>query len=82
MLMYILDLSVFVGNCRHFVGESDLESCYAVTGCYPRGKAVASIPSTERKEVVHMTDYEMLSVIIAFGMLIVAIVALCKNSKK
>ena len=29
-----------------------------------------------------MTDYEMLSVIIAFGMLIVAIVALCKSAKK
>ena len=29
-----------------------------------------------------MTDYEMLSVMITFGMLIVAIVALCKNTKK
>lgn len=29
-----------------------------------------------------MSDYELLSVIIAFGMLIVAIVALCINAKK
>lgn len=29
-----------------------------------------------------MSDYEMLSVIIAIGMLIVAIVALCLNAKK
>ena len=45
-------------------------------------RRLTSVPSSERKEVVHMTDYEMLSVIIAFGMLIVAIVALCKSAKK
>ena len=35
-----------------------------------------------RLEVMHMTDYEMLSIILGMAMLIVSIIALCLKTKK
>lgn len=35
-----------------------------------------------RLEVMHMTDYEMLSIILGMAMLIVSIIALCLKAKK
>ena len=40
------------------------------------------IPLHRRLEVMHMTDYEMLSIILGMAMLIVSIIALCLRAKK
>ncbi len=34
------------------------------------------------EEVVRMSDYELLSLVLAISMLVIAIVALCSNAKK
>lgn len=34
------------------------------------------------REVMHMSDYEMLSVLLTIGILIVSIIALCLKAKK
>lgn len=53
-----------------------------IVGVTINGRRFDLIPLHWRLEVMHMTDYEMLSIILGMAMLIVSIIALCLRAKK